>query len=80
MKKMLLLRRFLLDKFCSCNENQIELFMHLCGLLLLLFLTVQPLVGDLSRAILLDQVAVSLPHPLLLSCHSDFHEVEVSGD
>lgn len=79
-KKMFLLRRFLLDKSCSSSENQIELFLYLCALLLILFLAVQPLVGDLSRAILLDQVAVSLPHPLLLSCHSDFHEVEVSGD
>lgn len=76
---MFLLRRFWLDKFCSSSENQIELFLYLCALLLFLFLAVQPLVGDLSRAILLDQVAVSLPRPLLVSCHSDFHEVEVSG-
>lgn len=78
---MFLLRKFLLDEFCSSSENQIELFLYLCALLLLLiFLAVQPLVGDLSRAILLDQVAVSPLHPPLLSCHSDFHEVEISGD
>lgn len=55
-------------------------FLYLCALLLFLFITVQPLMGDLRWAILLDQVAVNCLYSLLFRGHSDFHEVEPSGD